>query len=102
MSWGAQNRSKDAKTPSESPAMSRKPKLAFWLIQRYFLGSFLAGFLGGGARHFLIPFFWRFSVRVRGVYKRTHEIMRKKHLGAPKKCVVPPTQRHFLFFPGAP
>ena len=27
MSWGAQNRSKDAKTPSVGPAMSGKPEL---------------------------------------------------------------------------
>jgi hypothetical protein len=35
MSWGAQNWSKDAKNPSQRPAMSRKPKLALCGIQRY-------------------------------------------------------------------
>jgi hypothetical protein len=34
MSWGAQIRSKDVKTPSVGRAMSRKPKLALWGIQR--------------------------------------------------------------------
>jgi hypothetical protein len=29
MSWRAQNRSKDAKTPSAGPAMSEKPELRF-------------------------------------------------------------------------
>jgi hypothetical protein len=33
MSWGAQNRSEDAKTPTFAPAMSRKPKLALCGIQ---------------------------------------------------------------------
>jgi hypothetical protein len=37
MSWGAQNRSKGAKTPSGSRAMSRKPKLALCGIQLYLL-----------------------------------------------------------------
>jgi hypothetical protein len=41
MSWGAQNRSKDAKTPSGPRAMSRKPKLALCGIQRYLLTSLL-------------------------------------------------------------
>jgi hypothetical protein len=35
MSWGAQNRSKDAKTPSVGRAMSRKPKLELCGIQPY-------------------------------------------------------------------
>jgi hypothetical protein len=35
MSWGAQNRSKDAKTPSQSPAMSKKPELDLWPVQQY-------------------------------------------------------------------
>jgi hypothetical protein len=35
MSWGAQNRSKDAKTPSVGLAMSRKPKLELCGIQPY-------------------------------------------------------------------
>jgi hypothetical protein len=35
MSWGAENRSKDAKTPSAARAMSRNPKLALCGIQRY-------------------------------------------------------------------
>ena len=35
MSWRAQNRSKDAKTPSAAPAMSRNPKLALCGIQPY-------------------------------------------------------------------
>ena len=35
MSWGAQNRSKDAKTPTFAPAMSRKPKPALCGIQPY-------------------------------------------------------------------
>jgi hypothetical protein len=35
MSWGAQNRSKDAKTPSQSPAMSRNPKPELCGIQPY-------------------------------------------------------------------
>jgi hypothetical protein len=35
VSWGAQNRSKDAKTPSAGPAMSEKPKLALCGIQPY-------------------------------------------------------------------
>jgi hypothetical protein len=33
MSWGAQNRSKDAKTPSASRGMSEKPKLELCGIQ---------------------------------------------------------------------
>ena len=36
MSWGAQNRSKDEKTPSTARALSRKPKLALCGIQPYF------------------------------------------------------------------
>jgi hypothetical protein len=35
MSWGAQNRSKDAKTPSAGRVMSRKPKPALCGIQPY-------------------------------------------------------------------
>jgi hypothetical protein len=35
MSWRAQNRSKDTKTPSARPAMSRKPKPALCGIQPY-------------------------------------------------------------------
>jgi hypothetical protein len=35
MSWGAQNRSKDAKTLSVGRAMSRKPKLELCGIQPY-------------------------------------------------------------------
>jgi hypothetical protein len=35
MSWGAQNRSKDAKTPSVARALSRKPKLALCGIQPF-------------------------------------------------------------------
>jgi hypothetical protein len=35
MSWGAQNRSKDAKTPSAGRAMSRKSKLELCGIQPY-------------------------------------------------------------------
>jgi hypothetical protein len=35
MSWGAQNRSKDAKTPSASRGRSRKPKPALCGIQPY-------------------------------------------------------------------
>ena len=37
MSWGAQNRSKDAKTPTFGLAMSRKPKLALCGIQPYYI-----------------------------------------------------------------
>jgi hypothetical protein len=35
MNWGAQNRSKDAKTPSGSRGRSRNPKLALCGIQPY-------------------------------------------------------------------
>jgi hypothetical protein len=35
MSWIAQNRSKDAKTPSAAGVMSRNPKLALCEVQRY-------------------------------------------------------------------
>jgi hypothetical protein len=35
MSWGAQNRSKDAKTPSAGRAMSEKPELDSWPVQPY-------------------------------------------------------------------
>jgi hypothetical protein len=35
MSWGAQSRSKDAKTPSAARALSRNPKLALCGIQPY-------------------------------------------------------------------
>jgi hypothetical protein len=35
MSWGAQNRSKDAKTPSVAGGRSRKPKPALCGIQPY-------------------------------------------------------------------
>jgi hypothetical protein len=37
MSWGAQNRSKDAKTPSVAGVRSRKPKPALCGIQPYLL-----------------------------------------------------------------
>jgi hypothetical protein len=43
MSWRAQSRSKDAKTPSAALAMPRKPKLALCGIQRYYVPSLLAG-----------------------------------------------------------
>ena len=39
MSWGAQSRSKDAKTPSVGLAMSRKPKPALCGIQPYAYGE---------------------------------------------------------------
>jgi hypothetical protein len=39
MSWRAQNRSKDAKTPSVARAMSRNPKLALCGIQPYPYGK---------------------------------------------------------------
>ena len=39
MRWGAQNRSKDAKTLTFAPAMSRKSKPALWLIQPYLVTS---------------------------------------------------------------
>jgi hypothetical protein len=35
MSWGAQNRSKDAKTPSASRGRSDKPEPGLWPIQPY-------------------------------------------------------------------
>ena len=35
MSWGAQNRSKDAKTPSAARALSDKPKLELCGIEPY-------------------------------------------------------------------
>jgi hypothetical protein len=35
MSWGAQNRSKDAKTPSAGRAMSKKPELGCCPVQPY-------------------------------------------------------------------
>jgi hypothetical protein len=35
MSWGAQNRSKDAKTHSAGRAMSEKPELDLWPVQPY-------------------------------------------------------------------
>jgi hypothetical protein len=35
MSWGAQNRSKDAKTPSGSRGRSEKPELDLWPVQPY-------------------------------------------------------------------
>ena len=35
MSWRAQNRSKDAKTPSVGLAMSQKPELDLWPVQPY-------------------------------------------------------------------
>jgi hypothetical protein len=41
MSWRAQNRSKDAKTPNVGPAMSRKLKPALSGIQRYTQSSIL-------------------------------------------------------------
>jgi hypothetical protein len=36
MSWGAQNRSKDAKAPSVGPAMSKKPELDRCPVQPYY------------------------------------------------------------------
>jgi hypothetical protein len=36
MSWGAQNRSKDAKTPSAGRGMSEKPEPGLWPIQPYY------------------------------------------------------------------
>jgi hypothetical protein len=39
MSWGAQNRSKDAKTPSVARALSDKPKPALCGIQPYLVTS---------------------------------------------------------------
>jgi hypothetical protein len=38
MSWGAQNRSEDAKTPSAAGVWSENPELDLWPIQPY-LGS---------------------------------------------------------------
>jgi hypothetical protein len=35
MSWGAQNRSKDAKTPSGSRGRSDKPEPGLWPVQQY-------------------------------------------------------------------
>jgi hypothetical protein len=35
MSWGAQNRSKDAKTTSVGLAMSKKPEPGLWPVQPY-------------------------------------------------------------------
>jgi hypothetical protein len=35
MSWGAQSRSKDAKTPSAGRGMSEKTELNLWPIQLY-------------------------------------------------------------------
>jgi hypothetical protein len=35
MSWGAQNRSKDAKTPSVARVLSENPELDLWPIQPY-------------------------------------------------------------------
>jgi hypothetical protein len=35
MSWGAQNRSKDAKTPSAGRGMSDKPEPGLWPVQPY-------------------------------------------------------------------
>jgi hypothetical protein len=35
MSWGAQNRSKDAKTPSAGRGMSEKPELGLRPVQQY-------------------------------------------------------------------
>jgi hypothetical protein len=37
MSWGAQNRSEDAKTPSVAGGRSEKPELDLWPVQPYFL-----------------------------------------------------------------
>jgi hypothetical protein len=53
MSWGAQNRSKDAKTPSASRGMSENPNLELCGIQPY---SWLHGYSGAnlaGIRHML-------------------------------------------------
>jgi hypothetical protein len=50
MSWGAQNRSKDAKTPSAAPAMSRKPELALCGIQPYALLARMLPFRLGAHR----------------------------------------------------
>jgi hypothetical protein len=35
MSWGSQNRSEDAKTPSGSRGRSDKPELGLWPVQPY-------------------------------------------------------------------
>ena len=35
MSWGAQNRSEDAKAPSVAGVWSEKPELDLWPIQQY-------------------------------------------------------------------
>jgi hypothetical protein len=35
MNWGAQNRSKDAKTPSTPRGWSEKPELDLWPVQQY-------------------------------------------------------------------
>jgi hypothetical protein len=35
MSWRAPNRPKDAKTPSQGPAMSKKTELGLWPVQPY-------------------------------------------------------------------
>ena len=35
MTWGAQNRSEDAKTPSVAGGRSEKPELDLWPIQPY-------------------------------------------------------------------
>jgi hypothetical protein len=43
MSWGAQNRSKDAKTPSAGRAMSENPEPGLWPVQPYDLLANLFG-----------------------------------------------------------
>jgi hypothetical protein len=53
MSWGAQNRSKDAKKSSQSPAMSDKPEPGLWPIQPYSARSFVCAWLVHSARSFI-------------------------------------------------
>jgi hypothetical protein len=41
MSWRAQNRSKDAKTPSAAGVWSKKPELDYCPVQPYFKWGYL-------------------------------------------------------------
>jgi hypothetical protein len=63
MSWGAQSRSKDAKTPSASTTMSRNPKPALCGIQRQQIKGWFAIFfcIELGAERW-----WSLGVKIQG------------------------------------
>ena len=83
MSWGAQNRSKDAKTLSVGRGTSEKPELDLWPIQQY-LG--LIAPAGHGARRACVnraaPSGWQWAPRRPGGAPGVHKKKRVPTTGA--------------------